>query len=150
MTAEDAEEFNRRMRSLTNCQLLFEGVAREVRARDSWFRKSDLLVKNLEEVAKYVKAALEDWEGTGGEVMTGARLSRVHELPRLQAFLNDIDEGFGQGARQPMKEIENMLREVAYPSPAGGAESSALTGGPGVGGARAGDHAEATAADETP
>jgi hypothetical protein len=149
MAADDAKEFNRRMRSLTNCQLLFEGVAREVRARDSWFSESDLLVNNLDVVANYVKNVLEDWERTDGEVTTGARLSRVHELRDLQAFLDDVDEGFGQQAKQPMKEIEQILREVAYPSPAGGAESSALTGGPGVGGARAVDHAEVVAAGET-
>ena len=102
MTAEDAEEFNRRRMRVAH---ELPASVRGCRARGSRprlvSRKSDLLVKNLEEVAKYVKAALEDWEGTGGEVMTGARLSVSTSYRGFRRSSTTSTRGSGKGLGNP-------------------------------------------------
>jgi hypothetical protein len=118
MSAGDVAEFNLRMRSLTESQLLFERVLREVRAREEWFATPGLLIDLLDGVEKYVNAVVRDWENTNGEVVAGAHLSLIHSLTNLQNFLAAGKEGFRAGAADPMLELEVVLREAAYPESA--------------------------------
>jgi len=115
MTTEDIADFSTRMESLTQSQLQFEGVAREVLARREWFADPDALVAKINSVEKYFARSIQNWEDTDGDLVIGARLSRIHSLVDLQKFVADSDEGFREGAADPMREIEDMLREDAYP-----------------------------------
>lgn len=117
MSAEDAAEFNVRTQALTESQLMFESVLRQVRARPGWFTTPDVLIALLGTVETYVGEVIDDWERTDGDVVAGARLGRIHSLTHLQDFLDVTDLGFESGASEPMREIEETLREDAYPTP---------------------------------
>jgi len=111
------EAFEREMCTISEVQLAFERIGREIGVRleeDDASRRTtpqNLLAR----MESYVKEIVKDWEDHGAGVTYGENLAAsMADMPSLRAFLkhssHDPDKQFRTEASRPLREIETFFR----------------------------------------
>jgi hypothetical protein len=98
LTAALLEAFNTEVEELSEAQLTFERLSREVSAQRA-FTKRGRLERELATVKKYLREIIGEWEDGSPHLEPGGSADDLHSWPRLRALLlrkKDPASDFGQ------------------------------------------------------
>lgn len=132
LSAQQAQEFERQMRTLVEVQLCFERIGREIGVRVEEVQDAregrpdthrgppapDLSVPQhlLTKMEAYVGEIADEWADHGAELAAASYdVQRIATLPRLSAFLThsneDPDRQFRVSTSEPLRQLETYFRK---------------------------------------
>jgi hypothetical protein len=136
LLAEEAQELRSIMAMLSDAQLRFEAMAREVDQSDLFAQKDkDVVTTGLGEVVNYIRdSVLKKWEYHGARVQAKAYPSVLKDL-ELQGFIAHESRTFENIVCKPLDSLTEVLCEELFgksrgPSGARSSDDSAVGSGP--------------------
>ena len=116
LVAEEALELRSIMAMLSDAQLRFEAIAREVDQSDL-FAQKDAVTAKLKEVERYINGSVvQKWERQGARVKEGADPSALEDLG-LREFIADNSSAFLKNVSTPLLGLTSILCEELFGSP---------------------------------
>jgi hypothetical protein len=112
LTPDQVTEFRAQMKVLNAAQLALERWRREVEVRAKSFHKNEEIKAVLIEAEGYIGEILDEWEKEGVRVVAGASTTAIASMPHLQPFLDKAYKGFKEHAAEPLKRLEELIREL--------------------------------------
>jgi hypothetical protein len=116
-TEKQCLEYDRQMTHLDDAQLTLEKLKRNVEGQAELFDKhADTIKKLMRDAERYVNRIIDDWEGQGLKVETGAdRRSVMREHGHLSAFLSSSDakEGIDK-LSGPVTKTANLVQQLRF------------------------------------
>jgi hypothetical protein len=110
LNAPQAEGLRTQMSELSEAQLSFEALWRELKTNAAAFADPDSIRPHIKTVEEYLHAIVKEWEKAGGAIWAGASGERVKDLARLQAFIGEKTDF--EAASTPMRKVQRLVREA--------------------------------------
>jgi hypothetical protein len=110
LTPDQVTEFHSQMKSLNEAQLALERLKREVKVRSDSFCEAQQIENGLETAERYINHVIKDWEEHGVNIVAGAAPTVITSMRSLQAFLDESETAFQDGAAKPMTSVQALIR----------------------------------------
>jgi len=111
--AWQAAGFHEAMARLSEHQLVFEALARELRETQLFADDSNSIAADLDAIEKYVKTVVDFWERHGAEIQSGAPVDRVARGVRTIVSYSAFESGVVVYRQQLTESMHNHLFVLA-------------------------------------